>query len=326
MAIRVEVEKVQHTHRYDISVKAVVWITMAVILVMTLLYPIVSYPPTFGSYGSDMFFHSIGLSMVALVVCLVIIVFDLQKHEPVLDFPLHYRALLVTVFAALTGIFFLTPALSSIPQIPTILFVLAALFTIDITGASFVELLLLPRKLGKTYSLERLKASLRFPKYYVMPFIFRKIDLKTYKRMDAAYGLVLTGLGVLFVGELIGLLILWLSIFGTSFLGAYTQSFGGVSSTISSIIDPHSHGVAVALIAIVIGLIAAKFGTLMSRDWKKSITRVGMWLSGISLVVLIIVYLAGVFVNYFRTKRKKVLWIALGIPSSLKVHSNPSSS
>ncbi len=297
MAI-VEVERVQHTHRYDISVKTTIWITIAVILIMTLLYPTINFPPTFGSYGSDMFFHSIGLSMVALVVCLVILVFDLQKHEPALDFPLHYRALVVTGLAALTGIFFLTPALSSIPQIPTLLFVLAALFTIDITGAALVELLLLPRKLGKTYSLERLKASMRFPKYYIMPFIFRKVDLGTYKKMDAAYGLVLTGLIVLFIGELIGLLILWLSIFGASFFGAYAQSFGGVGSTISSIIDPHSHGVAVALIAIVIGLAAAQFGVMKKRDWKRSAARVGMWISGISLVALIVVYLAGVFVNY----------------------------
>ncbi len=298
MANRTEIRRVFHAHHYDISIKTATWASMAVILLMTLLFPILSFPPTFGSYGSDMYFHSIGLSMVALVVCLIMLIFDLQKHEPALDFPLQYRALITTLLAALAGIFYLTPALSAIPQIPTILFVLAVLFTIDITGAVLVELLLVPRKLFGRYSLEELKSKFRFPKYYIIPFLFNLTDLKSMRKMGAAYMLVVVGLVSLFIGELIGLVLLWVSIVGPSFLGAYVNSFGGISGTVQSIMDPHSHGVAVALMAIVIGLVVESFGVLKAKGWKKNLARIGMWLSGISMFLLILVYLAGALVNY----------------------------
>lgn len=291
-----EVSEVYHSHHYHISIKTATWATALVILAMALLYPILSFPPTFGSYYSDMYFHSIGLSMLSLVICLVLLFYDLQRWEPPIDFPLHYRALITSLLAAASGIFFLTPALSSIPQIPTILFVLAALFAIDITGAAFIELLFLPRKLGGTYDLKLLSNLSYFEKWKV--FLFKRADIAAYSKADSAYWLVLAGLGSLFIGEIIGLVLLWIMLFGAGIFAPYVNSLGGVQSTVQSIIDPHSHGVAVAIMAIVIGLAVQRFGTLSAKGWKRLLTKFGMWLSVVSLIALTLVYVAGAFAAY----------------------------
>ncbi|MDE1855411.1 MAG: hypothetical protein KGH57_03800 [Candidatus Micrarchaeota archaeon] len=297
MATIREVSAASHTHTYHISLKEATWATALIILVMTLLFPILQFPPKFGTASSDNYFHSIGLSMVALVTCLTLLFFDIPRHEPVIDFPLHYRALLTSILAALSGIFYLTPALSSIPQIPTILFVLAVLFTIDITGALFIELLFLPRKLAGSYATERV-SHLRFPYRYLKMFAYSKDDFRSYSKTNAAYWLVLAGDGCLFVGEIMGLVLLWLTIFGTSFLGFYVGSLGGLQSTLGSILDPHSHGVAVSLMAMVIGLAVQRFGVLERKGWKMQLTRIGIWISILSIIALTLVYVAGAAVNY----------------------------
>lgn len=292
-----EINKAYHYHHYHISLKTVTWVTILVMLAMIVLYPLLGFPPRFDSYNSGVYFHSIGLSMVALVVCLALLCFDLEKHEPVIDFPLKYRALITTALAAATGIFFMTPYLSTIPQIPTVLFVIAVLFTVDITGAVFVELLFLPRKLSGTYDLARI-ADVPLLKRYAKMFAYSRDDIAAYRKMDSAYWLVLTGFGMLFIGELIGLLVLWITLFGQSFLGFYVQSLGGTEGTLGAILDPHSHGVAVDLMAIVFGLVVQNFRTLDSKGLRHGLTRIGVWISIIGLVALTIVYVAGVLVNY----------------------------
>ncbi len=291
-----EVTTASHTHSYTLSVKTAIWVTLLLILILVLLYPLNNFPPTLGEANqSSSYFHSIGL--VSLIVLLVILFFDLRKHEPIIDFQLPTRALLKAVLAAVTGLLYLHPILSSIPQIPAVLFLLTALFTIDITGAALAELLLLPRKLGGAYNLDQL-ASKPFFQKYVRAFLFTKEDRQTYSLVDSAFWLVAISLGALLVSELIGFVLMWITDFGPGFLGAYVNSLGGSDATTSAILDPHSHGAAVALMAAAIGLVVHRFGVLRTQGWKRNLTRTGMWLSSIALALLMLVYVAGALVNY----------------------------
>lgn len=293
-----EVTTASHTHHYQLSVKTATWVTLLLILVTVLLYPLNNFPPTFGDTNqSSLYFHSIGLGMVSLIVLLVYSAFDLRQHEPIIDFQLPTRALLNAVLAAVTGLFYLNPILSSIPQIPAALFVLTVLFTIDITGAALIELVLLPRKLGGTYDLDKL-ANTSFFQKYVRAFLFTKEDRQTYSRVDAAFWLVVISLGALLVSEVIGFVLMWITDFGPGFLAGYLNSLGGGDTALKAILDPHSHGAAVALMASMIGLVAYRFGVMRAQGWKRNLTRIGMWLSSIALVLLMLVYVAGALVNY----------------------------
>ncbi len=95
MAVVGEVSQGLRLREYRISFQAATWATILVLVVMAGLYAIIGLPPRLGTFYSDMYFHSIGIA--ALAAYLVIAAFDLRKHEPELDFPLHYRALMAVL-------------------------------------------------------------------------------------------------------------------------------------------------------------------------------------------------------------------------------------
>lgn len=81
-----EVGEVSYTHIYMLSLKTITWATILVIVVMAGLYALLGLPPGLDSYYGILYFHSIGIAIAALATYLVISIFDLQKHEPPIDF------------------------------------------------------------------------------------------------------------------------------------------------------------------------------------------------------------------------------------------------
>src|ERR1700675_3822760 len=86
-----ELGAVTYTHHY-VSLKRLTWATMAITGMMGLLYFIVGFPPAFDTFYEKLYFHSIGIGLAALAAYLVIVTFDLERHEPPLDLPISYRA------------------------------------------------------------------------------------------------------------------------------------------------------------------------------------------------------------------------------------------
>lgn len=295
-----EVSKVYYEHHYHISVKMVVAISILVVLVMSTL------TPKLESFSSIMYFHAIALGMLALTVCLVLSIFDLQRHEPVIDFPIHYRALLTVILAAVSAPFFLYPSVNAvIAPIPTLLLVSAFIFAFDITGALFIELLFLPRKLFGTYNIKE-GMGLPFPKRYIRMFAFKGADFSALLKMNAAYWLVMVSVAALFIAEAIGFVYSWITYFGPSIFSGYIAYLGsnapgtqGVQDLLSQTIrDPHSHGAAVALMSIAIGAVAEHFHILDKKGWKKRVAILGLWIALAGTVMLTLLYLAAVLVKY----------------------------
>jgi len=135
-----------------LSLKTLTWATVLITVVMAGLYAILGLPPGLDTYYGVLYFHSIGIGIAALATYLVISIFNLQKYEPPIDFPISYRAYAAVVFACVGGLLYLSPFLdASLPDIPLALYVVAFILIGDVGGALFVQLAILPRKQGRTY-------------------------------------------------------------------------------------------------------------------------------------------------------------------------------
>jgi hypothetical protein len=144
-----EVRVISHTHTYMLSIKTMTAATVAVIVMMAVLYSFLGLPPS-PDYGR-MYFHSVGIGIAALATYLVISIFDLQQYEPPFDFPMSYRAFAAVLFAAAGGVFYLNPNLeANFTYLPLCLYIVAFVLIGDVGGALFIELLTLPRKRAGT--------------------------------------------------------------------------------------------------------------------------------------------------------------------------------
>jgi hypothetical protein len=259
---------------------------------MAILYPIIGFPPNFENYFSVLYFHSIAVGIAALAVYLVISLFDLQKYEPLLDFPLHYRAFAAVIFAALGGILYLNPAINTyIEDIPLGLFIVAFILIGDVGGALFLELFILPRKIAGVYP-EKGNYILR-----ILPLTGK--DLDAYRRMDPTYWLTLAAIGSAFIAGLIGFVNLWVRIFGLSFFKGYVSMLGlDLAGFLDATLDPHSHEIALAIMAGVIALTAKQFSKSDLDKIKKTAMNIGLWISFIGVIVMTVVFLAISFANY----------------------------
>jgi len=259
---------------------------------MTILYPIVSFPPHLESYFSVMYFHSIGVGIAALAVYLVISSFKLNKYEPPLDFPLHYRAFAAVIFAAIGGILYLNLVVNTyIEDIPLGLFVVAFILIGDVGGALFLELFTFPRKIAGTYPVKG--------NYITRIFPHTHEDFEAYRRMDPTYWLTLAAVGSAFIAGLIGFVNLWVRIFGLSFFKGYVSMLGlDLAGFLDATLDPHSHEIALAIMAGVIALTARQFNVSRIKDAKRTIINIGLWLSFIGVIAMTIVFLAISFASY----------------------------
>ena len=294
-----EVGEVTYTHSYMLSIKALTWATILIMVVMGGLYAFLGLPPGLDTYYGILFFHSIGIGIAALATFLVLSIFNLQKHEPPIDFPISYRAFAAVVFAAAGGIFYLSPILdASFPDIPLGLYVVAFILIGDVGGALFVQLLILPRKLAGTYS-PKMKAfpPRMWPQYVLRMFPNRK-DFSLYAKAGAGYWLALFSVGSAFIAGMIGFLNLWMMIFGVGIFSFLVPFFGDAGTFVAALAGPHSHDMGIAIMTGVVALAAQQFKVLDLKGLMRRAANVGLWITSIGLVAITIVMIFEAVVNF----------------------------
>jgi hypothetical protein len=287
--------------------KTYVWITMLIIGVMSLLYFIVglgpnaqgSLPPAFGFGASDLYFHSIAIGLAALGVYFVVLVFDLDKYEPAIDFPLSYRALAATVIGAIGAFFYLRPVFSTwLAPIPLGLILLGLILLADVGGALLVELYLLPGKLAGTYDPSQNRLGM-IPKWRYLP------SWKDFRKMDSAYWLTFVTVIAAFVAGVIGFVTFWLNYFvidiGVSpgIFQGYIQWLGGAQSILGTVMGAHSHLIVMAMIVGLVAVVAKRFEVLALTGWKRSMAKFGLWLSITGTVAMTVTFFLEAFTTVF---------------------------
>jgi len=287
-----EVLQVSSVHRYRLSLKTLTWTTLAVTVVMAGLYALMGLPPALEGYYEKMYFHSVAIGIAALASYLVIDVFQLQKHEPPLDFPISYRAFAAVIFAAVGGVIYLFPALdAALPDIGLGMFVVAFILMGDVGGALFIQLMLMPRKKAGTYDPEA--------NYLLRMFPFTKADRGAYRGVGATYWLAIAAVGSAFIAGLMGFVNLWVMIFGPSFFSGYLSWMGlDAGSFLAATLDPHSHEITLAIMAGTVAIVAQQFNVLGLSGVKKFVARFGLWISLAGVIAMTVVYLGVAFASY----------------------------
>lgn len=293
MATVDEIVATTHTHEYKVSFKSAVWGTILATVLMAALYGLFGLPPGFDTYYAIMFFHSIGIGIAALAVYLVIVAFDLRKYEPGLDMPLYYRALSAVLFGALGGLLFLIPETQTLRGLPMGLTFLGLLMIADAGGALFIELMLLPRKKAGVYALNYELRPVPTQMGYLSRMLpLRKQDRAAYRGMPLSYWLVLVSVGSAFIAGLLGFVNLWAMTFGGDVFAWWYNLLGlDPTAILDATKDPHSHEMALAIMAGVIGIAAERFGVLRVADLRARIAKLGLVVSIAGVVGMTLVFL-----------------------------------
>lgn len=285
-----ELGEVTYTHTYMLTLKAMSCATTLIIVVMAGLYAFLGLPPGLDTYYGVLYFHSIGIGIAALGTYLVISIFNLQKYEPPIDFPMAYRAFAAVVFAAVGGIFYLSPMLdAAVPDIPLGLFVVAFILIGDVGGALFVQLVILPRKLAGTYDPKIKALPPRMWPQYVLRMAPSRKDLSLYAKAGAAYWLVLLSVGSAFVAGMIGIVDLWVRIFGAGVFSGFVPIFGDLGTFLDAMVGSHSHEMGIAIMTAVVALVAQRFRAQDLKGLSKNVARFGLWITSIGIVAISVV-------------------------------------
>ncbi len=291
-----ELGAVTYRHHY-VSLKRLVWATLAITGVMGLLYFVVGFPPAFDTFTEKMYFHSIGIGLAALAAYLVIVTFELERREPPLDLPLSYRAFGAVALAALGGLVFLFPAVSrALPHVGMLLFIGAFILIFDVGGALLIELLVLPRKLAGTYRPES-----HNPIQYVSRLVPLSMpDFRAYRKMGLGYWLTLCAVASVFFAEIIGFVNLFVMEVGTSVLGHYISWLGlDRQGFLDATLDPHSHMIAIAIMAAAIGVAAVAFNAMdAGTKIKRAVAGVGLGITILGVVGTSLILGLVAFFNY----------------------------
>jgi hypothetical protein len=285
-----EVGEVTYTHTYTLSLKMMTWVTTLVIVVMAGLYVFLGLPAGLDTYYSILYFHSIGIGIAALGTYLVISIFNLQKYEPPIDFPIAYRAFAAVLLAAAGGVFYLAPVLdAAVPDIPLGLFVVAFILMGDVGGALFIQLLIWPRKQAGTYAPKMIALPPRmWPQYVLRMFPSRK-DFSLYLEVGPAFWLALFSVGSAFVAGLIGFVDLWVMIFGAGVFSSFVPLFGDLGTFLGALVGSHSHEMGIAIMTGIVALVAQRFNLLGLNGLRRKIATVGLWITSIGIVAISVV-------------------------------------
>src|SRR5208282_2152989 len=244
-----ELGAVTYTHTYMLSLKILTCATILVMVVMAGLYVFLGLPPGLDTYYQILYFHSVGVGIAALAVFLVIEIFDIQRYEQTIDFPIAYRDFAAVIFAAAGGIFYLIPMLdAAVPDIPLGLYVVAFILIGDVGGALLVQLLLLPRKQAGTYKPRMKEFPPRMWPQYVLRMVPSRKEFSVYSKAGAAYWLVVLSVGSAFVAGLIGIINLWIRIFGAGVFSGFVPQFGDLGTFLGTLSGSHSHEMGIAII------------------------------------------------------------------------------
>ena len=292
-----ELAEITHTHKHMVSLKTLTWATLGIVAVMGALYYVLGFPPAFDTYYEIMYFHAIGIGIAALASYLVIDVFKLERIEPALDFPIAYRAFWAVALGALGGLVYLTPSISNaLPDIGLLLFILAFVLIGDVGGALFVELVLLPRKLAGIYSEDTRN---------LFDYVGRLVpvsgaDRHSYRAMGASYWLALVSVAAAFLAGIAGFVNLWLRIAGPSIFSGWMNWVGlDTSGFEDSTLDPHSHLMALAIMAGIVAAAAVSFGVLKDDSRvRRALARVGLWIAILGVIGTAAVMMAIAFLNF----------------------------
>ena len=283
--------------------KTYVWITLLIVGVMSALWFIVgtgsdaqgTIPPAFALGGSDMYFHSIAIGIASLAVYLVIMSFDLDKYEPNIDFPMAYRATLATIIGAAGGILYLRPVFHEwLSPIPFGLILIGLILLGDVGGALVIELYFLPGKLSGRYDSSKNILGM-IPRWKSLP------SWTDFRKMDATYWFTFVTVISTFIAGMIGFVVLWLNYLVIpigvfpSFATGYVGWIGGGPAFLSYTMGSHSHVIGMTIILGVVAVAAKRFGVLNLNGMKRNVAKFGMWVSGVGIVVMTIIFLLEAF-------------------------------
>jgi hypothetical protein len=299
MTVIEELGEVTYTHTYILTLKLMTSATILIMVLMAGLYVFLGLPPGLDTYYGILYFHSIGVGIAALATFLVISIFDLQKYEPPIDFPIAYRAFAAVVFAAVGGTFYLSPILdAAVPDIPLGLYVVAFILIGDVGGALLVQLLLLPRKQAGTYNPKVKALPPRMWPQYVLRMAPSRKEFSLYSKAGAAYWLALLSVGSAFVAGLIGIVNLWIRIFGPGVFSGFVPLFGDLGTFVDTLSGSHSHEMGIAIITGVVAMVAQRFKVLDVKGLRKDVAKVGLWVTSIGIVAISIVLVLEAVVNF----------------------------
>jgi len=309
--------------------KTYVWITLFLIGLMSLLYYVMglgpsaqgSLPPALGFGASDLYFHSIAIGIAALGVYLVFMVFDLDKYEPAIDFPIPYRALVATIFGAIGAFLYLRPIFNAnLAPIPLGLILLGLIFLADVGGALLVQLYLLPGKISGTYDPSQNRLGM-IPKWRYLP------SWKDFRKMDSTYWLTFVTVISAFVAGVIGFVVFWMNYFvidigvSPSIFNGYISWLGGAQAVLGITMGSHSHMMVMALILGVVAVVAKRFDVLSLAGWKRGMAKVGLWVSITGVLAFTTVFVLEAFTTVFPNGVPDLLF-ASDPGGSLQLYSN----
>lgn len=292
-----ELGVVTYVHEYLFSLRFLTWATLAIVAVMGVLYFALGFPPAFDTYFEKMYFHAIGIGLAALAVYLVIHAYKLQRYEPPIDFPIVYRAFIAVVLGALGGLVYLSQSVSNaLPDVGLVLFSVAFILIGDVGGALFIELFLLPRKLARAYN----EQTRNVVDYIGRVLPISHTDRAAYAGMGVAYWLTLAAIGSAFLAGVVGFVNLWVRALGPSFFAGYMGWLGlDKQGFLDATLDPHSHMMALAIMAGIVAVAAVRFGVLESDSpGRRTLARVGLWIAILSVAAMTLILLAVAFLNF----------------------------
>ena len=248
-------------------------------------------PPAFVLGPSDLYFHSIAIGLASLLIMFVVVEFKIDKYEPSVDFPIAYRATLATIVGAVGAFMYLRPVFHSwFAPLSTAIILLGLLLLADVGGALLLEMYLLPGKLVGRYDSKNNLLGM-VPRWNNLP---RWAD---FRKMDGGYWLTLVaGIGT-FIAGVIGLVVFWLQYFVVDFnvssgiFNGLVAWEGGAATFLGAVTGPHSHVIGITLMVGVVALVAKRYGVLDLAGWKRSVAKVGLWVSGTGVAVMTFVYI-----------------------------------
>lgn len=293
----VEFRTATYTHAHHLSLRTLTWTTLAITAVMGGLFFAVGFPPAFDTFYEKMYFHSIGIGIAAMLCFLMLETFSLETYEPPVDFPIRYRAFLAVVFGAIGGLFAINPSVwTGLPDVGMLFFVVSFVLVADVGGALLVELFLLPRKKAGTY---------RGDSRNVIDYLGRLLPLRAedraaYRGTGSAYWLAVISLASAVVAAVIGFINLWVRAFGPSFFAGYMGWLGlDNGGFLDATLDPHSHMIALAIIAGIVAVAVIRFRALADESpARRTVANVGIWIALAGVVGTTLVLGAVAFLNY----------------------------
>ncbi|HEY4752289.1 MAG TPA: hypothetical protein VIH37_03320 [Candidatus Limnocylindrales bacterium] len=292
-----EVRAVTYTHEYAVSMHRLAWWTLAITAVMGVLSFVMGVPPAFDTLGAKMYFHAIGLGLASLAAYLVIAVFGLEATEPPVDFPIRYRSFLSVVLAAAGGLLYLDNGVfQALPDVAVLLFTLAFLFALDVAGALLVQLFVMPRKRAGVYQ----KRSKTVGDYITRLVPRTPADRAAYRGMGSGYWLAVASVASVVFAMLIGFANLWVRVFGPSFFAGLMGWLGlDQKGFLDATLDPHSHMVAIALIALATAAMVARAGVLSAASpLRRALARAGAWVAIVGVIGTSVVLGAVAFLGF----------------------------